>query len=150
GGVDIDIQAVPERLEANYTALNNAYRSGLINVGNNLNKVAIIDCRGPDPALFHDAYRAFAIRARLEKAHGNYNNHVIYGGDLVVNADAKCLDISFHYMDRWLSNVEKDLSDLPIATKMAKHTPADVKAACITAGIINREHLRSTLRLAVS
>lgn len=88
GGVDIDIQAVPERLEANYTALNNAYRSGLINVGNNLNKVAIIDCRGLDPALFHDAYRAFAIRARLEKAHGNYNNHVIYGGDLVMIADA--------------------------------------------------------------
>lgn len=149
GGVDIDIQAVPERLEANYTALNNAYRSGLINVGNNLNKVAIIDCRGPDPALFHDSYRAFAIRARLEKAHGNYNNHVIYGGDLVMIADAKCLEISFNDMDRWLSNVEKDLSDLPIAAKLTQNKPADVKDACITAGIINRENLCSTLRLPV-
>lgn len=149
GGVDIDINDIPTRLEANPTALNNAYRSGLINVGNHLNKVAIIDCRGPDPALFHDAYRAFAIRARLEKAHGNHNNHFIYGGDLVLLGDLKCLEISFNDMDRWLSNVEKDTSNRTVDQKLSNNKPSDIQDSCITLGIINRNNLCSQLRLPI-
>ena len=53
-------------MRADRPALANAYRSGMINETNNLDRTAIIDCRGPDPGLFHDAYRAFAVRARLE------------------------------------------------------------------------------------
>ncbi|MFY9180248.1 MAG: DUF6351 family protein [Venatoribacter sp.] len=34
-------------------------KTGAINVANNLDSVAIIDCRGPDPGFFHDSYRAF-------------------------------------------------------------------------------------------
>lgn len=147
GGVDIDINNVSTRLEANQTTLNHAYRSGLINVANHLNKVAIIDCRGPDPALFHDAYRTFAVRARLEKAHGNFNNHVVYGGDLILFADAKCLDISFNDMDRWLSNVESDTSNLTVDLKLTHNKPSDIKDSCITLGIIDRKDLCGQLRL---
>ena len=43
-----------------------------INSGNNLDQVAIIDLRGPDPGAFHDAYRSWAIRARLEREHGTF------------------------------------------------------------------------------
>ena len=37
-----------------------------------MNGVAIIDLRGPDPGAFHDAYRSWAIRARLEREHGHF------------------------------------------------------------------------------
>ena len=43
-------------------------------------KVAIIDLRGPDPGAFHDAYRSWAIRSRLEQRHGTSANHVIWFG----------------------------------------------------------------------
>ena len=69
GGLDPDANHTPERMRADHTALANAYRSGMINETNNLNRTAIIDCRGPNPGLFHDAYRAFAVRARLNRAH---------------------------------------------------------------------------------
>ncbi|QIO05581.1 DUF6351 family protein [Acinetobacter shaoyimingii] len=141
GGIDIDINATPERVEANYTALNNAYRTGSINVANNLNKVAIIDCRGPDPAAFHDSYRAFAVRARLDKAHGHHNNHLIYGGSTPLIGDFKCLDISLKDMDQWLSQVEKDNSALPIDQKLTANKPSQLGDSCIIAGIISRKKL---------
>src|SRR3546814_20197294 len=59
-------------------ALANAYRTGLINEANNLDRTAIIDCRGPDPGLFHDAYRAFAVRARLDREPGSHDNQLIW------------------------------------------------------------------------
>lgn len=147
GGVDIDINEVPQRLEANEDALRNAYRTGLINVANNLNKVAIIDCRGPDPAIFHDAYRAFAIRARLDKAHGHHNNHLLYGGDLILFGDTQCLPTSFSDMDRWLSQVEQDPTPLPIDLKLTKNKPSDLGDSCFTLGIINRKDFCSQLRV---
>lgn len=150
GGVNIDIKDVPQRLEANEGALRNAYRTGLINVANHLDKVAIIDCRGPDEGLFHDAYRAFAVRARLEKAHGNYNNHVIYGGILALVADPKCLEVSFSDMDRWLTQVEKDNSAVPLAAKLTRNKPADIKDSCMNGvGGIDRSKLCSTTLLPV-
>ena len=62
----------PNRIAADRPALANAYRTGMINETNNLDQTAIIDCRGPDPGLFHDAYRAFAVRARLDREHGGH------------------------------------------------------------------------------
>ena len=58
----------------------NVYRSGGVNETNNLTGVAIIDLRGPDPGAFHDAYRSWAIRARLEQAEGHFPHN---RGDLV-------------------------------------------------------------------
>ena len=55
GGIDVDTVFTEERIEAVQPALANAYRSGMINSTNNLDQVAIIDCRGPDTGAFHDA-----------------------------------------------------------------------------------------------
>ena len=52
----------------------------MINEANNLDRTAIIDCRGPDPGAFHDAYRAFAVRARLDRAHGDPRQPADLGG----------------------------------------------------------------------
>ena len=87
GGGTIDSVWTPERLKADQPALANAYKSGGINSANNLNKVAIIDLRGPDPGAFHDAYRSWAIRARLEREHGTFANQAIWFGAVPLMGD---------------------------------------------------------------
>ena len=130
GGLDIDTNLTTARTAAAPNALINAYRSGLINEATHLDQIAIIDCRGPDPGLFHDAYRAFAMRARIDRAHGNHNNHAIWEGPIPILGDNACQTSSFEAMDRWMSAVEKDSTSAPLAQKLTSNKPADVVDAC--------------------
>ncbi len=130
GGLNIDTRSTVERTSATQTALENAYRSGMINTGNNLNQTAIIDCRGPDPGLFHDAYRAFAMRARLDREHGNHDNQVIWGGPAPIIGDVACAVNSLKVMDKWLEAVEADDSALPLAEKLTANKPAEAVDSC--------------------
>ena len=87
GGLDVDAEPTPDGSHAaTRPALANAYRSGMINEANNLDRTAIIDCRGPDPGAFHDAYRAFAVRARLDREHGGHANQLIWEGPVALIA----------------------------------------------------------------
>lgn len=130
GGIDIDTNYIPDRVPASQPALENAYRSGMINVGNNLDKTAIIDCRGTDPGLFHDAYRAFAMRARLVREHGNHDNHVIWGGPTPIIGDAACAINSLKVMDEWLAAVEADDSEAELADKLTDNKPGAAVDSC--------------------
>ena len=131
GGLSlVDGGVVPGRLVADRPALANAYRSGMINEANNLDETAIIDCRGPDEGLFHDAYRAFAMRARLDRAHGHHRNQVIWEGPTTIIGDPQCERNSFLAMDRWLAAVEADDGGSSLARKVARHRPADVTDRC--------------------
>ena len=118
GGADQDANIIPERVAAVQPALANAYRTGMINQGTHMDKVAIIDCRGPDPGAFHDAYRAYAMRARLDRAHGHHDNQLIWEGPIVILGDNDCAKNSFIAMDRWLAAVEQDTSATPVAQKI--------------------------------
>ena len=53
-------------MAADPVALERLYRTGAIDSANNLDKVAMIDLRGPDPGAFHDVFRTYAMRARLQ------------------------------------------------------------------------------------
>jgi hypothetical protein len=117
-------------MRANYTALARAYRSGMINETNNLNRTAIIDCRGPNPGLFHDAYRAFAVRARLNREHGNHANQLIWEGPVPLTADNQCGLNAFLALDRWLTAVEKDKGKGTPAQKIARDKPNDLTDRC--------------------
>jgi Tannase-like family of unknown function (DUF6351) len=130
GGLDIDIQPTDERVAADRRALRNAYRSGAINEANNLDEVAIIDLRGPDPFLAHDAYRAWAMRARLEREHGHHDNHVIWFGAAPIIAGTGYMLRALDAMDRWLGAVESDESDRPLATKIASDRPGGLHDRC--------------------
>lgn len=130
GGLDVDANVIPERLEGAVEIISNAYRSGLINQANHLNRTAIIDCRGPDPGAFHDAYRAYAIRARLDRAHGHHDNQVIWEGPLLIVGDNECARNSFVAMERWLNAVEQDDSDTALPQKLAQNKPDEVTDAC--------------------
>ena len=130
GGADIDANPIPERVEADRPALAYAYRSGAINTTSNLDQTAIIDLRGPDPGAFHDAYRAWAIRARLEREHGTFANQVIWQGFAPLIGDTQYTTQGLIAMDRWLAAVEKDTRAIPVAQKLIQDRPADVHDQC--------------------
>ncbi len=130
GGVDIDTNPTASRIATRGAALANAYRSGMINETNNLDQTAIIDCRGPDPGAFHDAYRAFALRARLDREHGNHANQLIWEGPALIIGDTQCNLTSLIAMDRWLGAVEKDTSSKTQAQKIADDKPSDLGDEC--------------------
>jgi hypothetical protein len=130
GGLDSDASPVAKRMKADRPALANAYRSGMINETNNLDRTAIIDCRGPDEGAFHDAYRAFAVRARLDREHGGHRNQLIWEGATAIIGDPQCELNSMLAMDRWLTAVEKDHSRKPLERKIARDKPADLTDRC--------------------
>ena len=131
GGVDVDINHTPERSDAMQPALRRAYLTGAINSTNNMKGLAIIDLRGPDPGAFHDAYRSWAIRARLEREEGQFpRNHVIWFGHAPLIGDPRWTTEGLLAMDRWLANVESDKRRIPLERKVAEGRPADIKDRC--------------------
>ncbi|HKP90370.1 MAG TPA: DUF6351 family protein [Thermoleophilaceae bacterium] len=131
GGVTVDIRPVQRRFRANQPALQNAYRSGAINEGNNLAGVPIIDLRGPDPGAFHDAYRTWTMRARLERHQGHFpKNHVIWFGHVALVGDANYASEAFLAVDRWLARVEKDKRPISRERKVAEDRPEDIQDRC--------------------
>jgi hypothetical protein len=130
GSRDIDYEWQGVRVAADRPALERVYRSGLVNDTRNLDKVAIIDLRGPDPGVFHDVYRSYAVRARLDREHGHHRNHVLWRGQVVLLGDPDFTDDSILAMDRWLAAVEKDGRDVPLARKIVEDRPEDVADRC--------------------
>ena len=131
GGVDIDINHTPDRSLANEPALQRAYRSGSINETNNQKGLAIIDLRGPDPGAFHDAYRTWTIRARLERQEGHFpKNHVIWFGETPLIGDPDYTRQGLLAVDRWLDAVSNDHSGKTLEQKVADDRPADVHDRC--------------------
>jgi hypothetical protein len=130
GGFDIDANWQSARVVADQPALANAYRSGAINEANNLRDVAIIDLRGPDPGAFHDVYRAFAMRARLDRQNGTHANQVIWEGAAPVIGDIGYTTTGLVAVDRWLSAVERDHRGLPQARKIIDDKPGDLRDQC--------------------
>jgi hypothetical protein len=131
GGADIDLNYTHARSDTTQPALRNAYRSGAINETNNLTSVAIIDLRGPDPGAFHDAYRSWVIRARLEHQEGRFpRNHVIWFGEAPLIGDPDYTRQGLLAEDRWLTAVERDKRRVSLARKVQEDRPADVSDRC--------------------
>jgi hypothetical protein len=131
GGADIDVNHTEQRLDADRPALAHAYRSGAINSTNNMKGLAIIDLRGPDPGAFHDAYRSWAIRARLEREEGHFpKNHVIWFGQAPLIGDPRWTTDGLLAMDRWLTKVEDDKRKVSLEQKVAEDRPADLHDRC--------------------
>ena len=101
-----------------------------MNSTNNLDDVAIIDLRGPDPGAFHDAYRSWAIRARLEREHGTSANHVIWFGAVPLMGDPNYATEGMLAMDRWLAAVESDQRHRHARAEDHPDRPADVNDRC--------------------
>jgi Tannase-like family of unknown function (DUF6351) len=109
GGVGIDNEHTIARIKADKPALARAYTSGAVNETNNLKNVAIIDLRGPDPGAFHDAYRSWSVRARLEREEGHFpKNDVIWFGPAPLIGSPTYTTEGLEAMNHWLGAVEAD------------------------------------------
>ena len=130
GGRDIDYEPTEGRAVADRAALARAFRSGAVNTASNLDQVAIIDLRGPDPGAFHDVYRTYALRARLDREQGHHDNHVLWRGSVALFGDPDYQGEAIIAMDRWLAQVEKDRSARPLAHKILANKPKDLVDRC--------------------
>ena len=130
GRRDIDATIGPKRAEADRPALERVYRSGAVNQGTHLDKVAIIDLRGPDPGAFHDVYRTYAMRARLDARarHGRQPGAVARPG---AAARRRRLHRRGDRRDGpWLAAIEADKRDIPLARKIIQDKPTDLGDRC--------------------
>jgi Tannase-like family of unknown function (DUF6351) len=130
GGADMDLNIIPERTAADPIALDRVYRTGAINSANNLNRVAIIDLRGPDPGAFHDVYRTYAMRARLERNFGTAANQILWRGQTPLIGDPSFADDAVFAMDRWLARVHADHRRVSLAKKIIQDKPDTVAPRC--------------------
>ncbi|HET6280203.1 MAG TPA: DUF6351 family protein [Polyangia bacterium] len=130
GGADIDLNITPGRSAADPIALDRVYRTGAIDSANNLDKVAIIDLRGPDPGAFHDVYRTYAMRARLLRNFGTAANQVLWRGQAPLVGDTSFADDSVFAMDRWLARVDADHRKIPLARRIIEDKPDTVAPRC--------------------
>jgi hypothetical protein len=116
GSFNSNFEWKPGRMAASQTGLRNAYRSGAVNEATYLNEVAIIDTP-IDVQDIHEPYRSFAIRARLDAAHGSRANQVIW------YTTAKTPN-PFAVMNVWLTRVNDDHRPLPFAKKLVLDKPS--------------------------
>ena len=144
GGWDIDYNPTAERVAADRPALERVYRSGAVNQADNLDEVAIIDMRGPDPGAFHDVYRTDVTRARLIREHGTAANQVRWRGQLPIFGDLDFVDESIVAIDRWLAAVERDDRDVPLARKILDRRPTRLTDRC-TDGLPGGRDLPATV-----
>jgi hypothetical protein len=130
GGADVDLNITATRTEADPIALDRLYRTGAIDSANNLDKVAIIDLRGPDPGAFHDVYRTYAMRARLLRNFGTAANQILWRGQAPLIGDPSFADDSVFAMDRWLARVDADHRKVTLAHKIIEDKPDTVAPRC--------------------
>src|SRR4051794_39538738 len=127
GSYDINLVWQPGRMAADPASVDAAYRSGAVNEATHLDQVAIIDQPAQNVDI-HEQYRAFIIRRRLDQAHGDHDNDVIWYGNGASFPDPLLS------MDKWLSAIEKDRSGAPLTEKIARDKPSDVHDICNVAG----------------
>jgi hypothetical protein len=130
GGGDVDLNPTPERLAGDTRAVRNAYRSGMINEGDHLSGVAIIDHAGPDPGAAHDYAHTWWIRDRMMRAQGHLDNNILWFGPEPLIGDLNWPTEALVAVDRWLNAVEKDTSAKSRAEKIKGDRPADITERC--------------------
>jgi hypothetical protein len=131
GGFDHNAVHTSSRFAADEPALTNDYRGGAVNETTNLTAVPIIDLRGPDAGSFHDAYRSWTIRARLQQVEGHFpKNDVIWFGETPLIGDPNYAAEALVAMDQWLSAVEADHRNVSLEQKVADDRPATVHDQC--------------------
>jgi hypothetical protein len=130
GGLDYNGNPTPERVEPDLIGLERAYTSGAVNSANNLNQVAIIDLRGPDPGAFHDVYRTYAMRARLLRNFGTAANQVLWRGQVPLLGDATFANQAVLAADKWAARFMADDRRVPLAQKIREGKPGSLGDRC--------------------
>ncbi len=134
GGYDIDMRRQAGRSTGDIGAIRTLYRSGLVNDGQQLANVPIIDLRGHDNAEIHTDYNSYVLRERLERANGTSANHVIFTADTPLVVPPSVAQEALVLMDQWLAGIEADASADPLSDKVLRHRPATAVDSCYIGG----------------
>jgi hypothetical protein len=137
GGLDVNGEVMKSRNVPDWVGLKRVYTSGAVDSANNLDKVAIIDLRGPDPGAFHDVYRTYAMRARLLRNFGTADNQVLWRGQVPLLGDASYAVQAVFALDKWLARVDADHRAIPLAHKIIQDKPGDVADRCTNGAGVN-------------
>jgi hypothetical protein len=103
-----------------------------VNTGAHLDQVAIIDLGGPEPGAFHDVYRKYSMRERLQREHGTAANQVLWEGQTPLLGDVRFAEQAITAMDEWLRVVEADRRKVPLSQKVIDAKgPAGMRERCV-------------------
>jgi hypothetical protein len=130
GGLDYQGEVSARRIVADPIGVQRVYTTGAVNSANNLDKVAIIDLRGPDPGAFHDVYRTYAMRARLLRNFGTAANQVLWRGQAPIIGDAGYADQAVLAADSWVARFTADPRHVPLAQKIREDKPGSLGDRC--------------------
>ncbi|MCU1593337.1 MAG: hypothetical protein JWO12_729 [Frankiales bacterium] len=130
GGLDIDAKTSATRMAGDDSAIANSYRTGLVNETDHLDTVAIIDHAGPDPGAAHDYAHTWWVRDRLDKAHGQHGNQVLWFGPTPLIGDPTWPTTALKAMSGWLDAVQRDHTNLPLARRIVQDRPASLHDRC--------------------
>jgi hypothetical protein len=84
----------------------------------------------------HQRAQSFSVRARLQKANGNFDNQVMlteadtYGN---MSDDSPVVQHALTQMDEWLTNLRADTSGNSVHVRLVRAKPADLVDACFAA-----------------
>lgn len=123
GSHDIDYKLQPTRVAADAGALATAYLTGYVNEAKGMATVANIHLRPIDTTTIHHQYRAWSIRARLDRANGTHGNQAIW-----YNAGSQ--NEAYDAMDQWLTALASDNSNASLAQKVINNRPAAANDRC--------------------
>lgn len=129
GTLDVDFNFIPGRRTAD-PGSEILYRAGAINDTGSLDQVAIIDLRGTSNAEIHTDYHSWVVRARLDAANGNHDNHAIWTFPSSLVVPPTIDDLSFDTLDAWLAAVEADGAPGTLEQKVARNKPAVAVDSC--------------------
>ncbi|MGE0160446.1 MAG: DUF6351 family protein [Gemmatimonadales bacterium] len=151
GGFDADLNHVPERHRADPTAARRAADTGRILFGGaGLASTPVIDYRSytddREGGDIHMIVHQFTTRARLERANGHADNHVMaVGGEWGYTEDRPDLGVLFRQMDRWLVNLVEGDDLGPRADRVVSAKPADLVDNCWDTRGAERVNIRERL-----
>ena len=127
GGYDQDFNYVLSRSVGDPGAIRRAYQSGLqLGGGGGLASIPVMDITGiyNDDAGYHYQWFHFATRDRMAHANGNADNHVMWRGNPVPQAQ------SWSTFIQWVEAVSADSSGLPARQKVIRNKPALAVDGC--------------------
>jgi hypothetical protein len=127
GGYDQDFNYVLSRAVGDLGAIRRAYQSGLqLGGGGGLASIPVMDITGiyNDDGGYHYQWFHFATRDRMAQANGNADNHVMWRGNPVPQAQ------SWHTFIQWVEAVSADTSDRSAREKVIRNKPALAVDGC--------------------
>jgi hypothetical protein len=130
GGLDYNGAFTPSRIPADAVGLQRAYTTGAVDSANNLDQVAIVDLRGPDPGAFHDVYRTYAMRDRLLRNFGTAANQLLWRGQAPLVGDQSFADDAVLAADGWVARFSADRRSVPLAQKIREDKPGTLADRC--------------------